>query len=278
MMYVGDFPEDHVAVIIPFSTFSSDDPSASVTITDLVDADIKVAKDGAATPISTDGATVVIDLDSIAGNHVITIDTSVDAAYSTGSEYQVRIEGTTVDGGTVNAWVGCFSIERAGGVLALTKLIKTTTDKFVFTVANQVDANAQYWNDAQITTALETSADIVDAWETQSQADPTGFHVNVKEVNATAQTAGDIPALINALNDAPAVSVADILTTQMTESYAADGTAPTLTESLMMIQQILGDFTIIGTTLSVKGVDGSTEKATFTLDDATNPTSVTRAT
>lgn len=72
-------------------------------------------------------------------------------------------------------------------------------------------------------------------------------------------------------------SVADILTTQMTEAYAADGAAPTLTESLMLIQQMLGDFAISGTTLSVKGVDGSTEKATFTLDDATTPTSLTRA-
>ncbi len=120
MLYLGDFAEDDT-VNIPFNTFTSDDPSASATITNLADADIKVAKDGAATPITTDGATVVINLDSITGNHMITIDTSVDAAYSTGSEYQVRIEGTTVDGGTINAWVGCFSIERAGGVLALVK-------------------------------------------------------------------------------------------------------------------------------------------------------------
>jgi len=33
---------------------------------------------------------------------------------------------------------------------------------------------------------------IIDDFETQSQADPTGFHVNVKEVNGTAQTANDM--------------------------------------------------------------------------------------
>ena len=37
-----------------------------------------------------------------------------------------------------------------------------------------------------------TAAQVVDAWETQSQADPTGFHVNVMEINGTAQTAGDV--------------------------------------------------------------------------------------
>ena len=44
--------------------------------------------------------------------------------------------------------------------------------------------------------ALTKSA-IINEFETQSQADPTGFHVNVKEVNGTAQTANDNGADIN---------------------------------------------------------------------------------
>jgi hypothetical protein len=43
--YLGDFAED-ATVYIPFNTFDSNDPSASVTITNLADADIKVHKDG----------------------------------------------------------------------------------------------------------------------------------------------------------------------------------------------------------------------------------------
>ena len=109
--YYGDFAEDET-VYIPFNTFSSDDPSASVTITNLVDADIKVHKDGSVTQIVTDGATIAIDFDSITGNHLITVDTSAHADYATGSDYLVRIEGTTVDGATINAWVGSFSIEN----------------------------------------------------------------------------------------------------------------------------------------------------------------------
>jgi hypothetical protein len=42
-----------------------------------------------------------------------------------------------------------------------------------------------------------SAAEVVDEWETQSQADPTGFHVNVLEVNGTAQTANDNGADIN---------------------------------------------------------------------------------
>lgn len=44
-----------------------------------------------------------------------------------------------------------------------------------------------------------TAAAIVNEWESQSQADPTGFHVNVKEVNGTAQTANDNSADINSI-------------------------------------------------------------------------------
>ena len=109
--YFGDFAEDET-VYIPFNTFDSNDPSASVTITNLAAADIKVHKDGSATEIVTDGATITIDFDSITGNHLIVIDTSVDAAYTTAADYMVRIEGTTVDAANINAWVGSFSIEN----------------------------------------------------------------------------------------------------------------------------------------------------------------------
>ena len=88
-------------------------------------------------------------------------------------------------------------------------------------------------------------------------------------------TGTTLPAQITALND---VSIADILASQLTQSYAADGVAPTLSQALFLIQQMLGDFAIAGTTLTVREIDGATTAATFTLDDAVSPTSLTRAT
>jgi len=64
----------------------------------------------------------------------------------------------------------------------------------------------------------------------------------------------------------------------MTESYAVDGVAPTLAQGIFNIQQNLGDFVFSGTTQTVRKLDGSTAAATYTLDDATNPTSKTRTT
>lgn len=121
--YYGDFPEDAM-VYIPFNTFDSNDPTASVTITNLADTDVYYHKDGSTTDYSADAATLVtIDFDSITGNHMLAIDTSENVYFATGSEYSVRIEGTTVDGGTINAFIGSFSIERAGGVLATLKTL-----------------------------------------------------------------------------------------------------------------------------------------------------------
>lgn len=70
---------------------------------------------------------------------------------------------------------------------------------------------------------------------------------------------------------------ADFTTTQLTESYAADGSAPTVAQALLMIQQMLTEMSIAGTVATVKKLDGSTTAATFTLNDASSPSSITRA-
>lgn len=70
-----------------------------------------------------------------------------------------------------------------------------------------------------------------------------------------------------------------VLTTQMTEAYAADGTAPTLTQAIMAILQILSEASISGSTMTVKKLDGSTTALVLTLNSsfpAALPTSVTR--
>ena len=74
------------------------------------------------------------------------------------------------------------------------------------------------------------------------------------------------------------IATSALLTTQMTESYAADGVAPTLAQILFLIQQFQQEKNISSTTMTVKKLDGSTTAATFTLDSATAPASITRAT
>lgn len=77
---------------------------------------------------------------------------------------------------------------------------------------------------------------------------------------------------VAALND---VSVSEILTTQMGESYAANGTAPTLAQAIFAIHQHLMSFEFVGASRVVKRLNGTTA-FTETLNDAVTPTGLTR--
>ena len=154
-----------------------------------------------------------------------------------------------------------------------------------FTTAPAAGDNYAIYRDhihpvSQIQNGLATSAEIA------ALNDPTVAEIRAEiDANSTQLAAiladtnelqtDDIPGLIAALNN---LSAADVLTTALTESYSADGAAPTLTQAVMLILQHLSESSISGTTKTVKKLDGSTTAATFTLDDATTPTSVTRAT
>ena len=114
MNYVGDFPEDQT-VYIPFNTFDSNDPSASVTITNLIASDVEVWKDGVVQTTPGAGVTITLNIGTNNGTHLIAVDTSNTADggfYVTSADYQVRINGTTIDGAAINAWVGSFSTEN----------------------------------------------------------------------------------------------------------------------------------------------------------------------
>jgi hypothetical protein len=67
-------------------------------------------------------------------------------------------------------------------------------------------------------------------------------------------------------------------TQQITESYRANGAAPTRDQALCEALAHLGEAAIVGTTKTINKFDHSTAAETFTLDSATTPASITRAT
>lgn len=87
--------------------------------------------------------------------------------------------------------------------------------------------------------------------------------------------ADDVPGLIAALNN---LSSADILTTALTESYAADGATATLSQLLYMVWSMMNSLGFITLTGTSRKLDGSTPAMTFTIDDADNPTDINRET
>ena len=102
-----------------------------------------------------------------------------------------------------------------------------------------------------------------------------GLAANTVTAAAIATDAVDADALAT---NAVAEIVTGVLTTQMTEAYAADTVAPTLAQILFQIWSMASEKAVSSTTVTTKKLDGSTTSMTFTLSDATNPVSITRTT
>jgi hypothetical protein len=77
--------------------------------------------------------------------------------------------------------------------------------------------------------------------------------------------------------DAVTEIVTAMLTTVLTEAYRANGAAPTFAQFMCEVLGRLAEPSISGTTRTIKKFDHSTTAMTDTLNDATTPTAVTRA-
>lgn len=84
--------------------------------------------------------------------------------------------------------------------------------------------------------------------------------------------------LVIPLTDMDPYSRAYQFQSQMTEGYSANGTAPTPEQAMFEILGFQQQKVVVGTTMTINGLNGSTAKMTFTLNSSGTPTSITRAT
>jgi hypothetical protein len=282
--YIGDFAED-VTLDFKFTSVNTSQVPTTLSGTPVV----KVYKDNATATESTAGITLTVDFDSVTGLNNLRIDTSADAFYATGANYQAVITTGTVGGVSVVGVVVCtFSIENRYTRGTDNALEPTTAGRKLDVttggaagidwgnIENKTTANDLSATDIQLcdtTTAVtnEVTADVTKVSGDATAADNLELDYDGTGYNKSASTIG------TCTTNTDMITVANILTTQMTEAYAADGTAPTLAQAIFLIQQSLHEFAITSTTRTVKKLNGSDTAATFTLDDATSPTSTTRA-
>ncbi len=125
---------------IPFQTFDSNDPSASVTLTGLATTDIEVYKDGSTTQRASDAGYALldtdgIDFDTITGIHGFSIDLADNTTagfYEAGSQYWVVVSSVTVDAATINFIAATFRIGYPDAFLNTT--IATLSSQTSFTL------------------------------------------------------------------------------------------------------------------------------------------------
>ena len=267
MNYLGDFNVGAV-VMVWFNTFDSNDPSASVTMTDFINTDVHIHKnDSLVQRNNAAGITVDVDVDGITGVHFIKIDTANNTVvdfYEAGHDYAVRIEGVTVDAATLNPVVATFSIanRRVAGHMC-TSSIESLASQTSFTLTTgEASANDDAYNGCtiivtdQVTKIQKAIGHISDYTGTTRtitlHAAPlqtaftmavgdsveiiaTSVFANVNTVGQTLQTANDNGLDINTL-----VSVVGALA-----DVAADGDPTTADTIMQYIKQLVN--VLVGT-------------------------------
>lgn len=134
---------------VPFATYDSNDPTASVTMTGFAVTDIEIYKDGGTTQRASDNGVALLDtdgtdFDGVTGIHGFSVnlaDNSTAGFYAAGSQYWIVVSTITVDGGTVSFIAATFRIGIPDATLNTT--IATLTNQTSFTLtAGPAEDNA----------------------------------------------------------------------------------------------------------------------------------------
>ena len=238
-----EYLRQSTAVTVKMGPFLDDGdgktPEVALTISQ---ADIRLSKNGGAYGATNNAAGATHDENGEYGVPLDTTDTNTAG----------RLKVVVVESGALPVWK------------VFTVLAANVYDAIVLgSDALQVHAN-------EITNNLITAAAVADG-----AIDAATFAAGAINAAAIATNAVDADALAT---DAITEIVTAMLTTQMTEAYAADTVAPTLAQILFMIWSLSAEKAIVTTTVTAKKLDGATTSMTFTLNDQSNPTSITRAT
>ena len=277
--HLGDYATSKI-IYGKFTTFR---PSTGAAFTLGGSPALSVYKDNSTTQ-STSGVTLTPDFDAVTGLNHFAIDTSADGAfYSSGSNFDIVITAGTVDSvSVVGTVVASFSLQKVAA-LRPTTADRTLTvsaagagDANVTQVAGQTAsaAGAVTFPGTIASTTNITAGTITTTTNLTNLPSIPNNWITAAGINAGALNGKGDWLLSSSYTAAPSVSA--IWTTGLTESYAANGAEFTGAQALYAIHQWLMEFTISGTTYSVKKLDSSTAAFTGTLNDGTNPTGVTR--
>lgn len=232
--------------------------SGTVTLTD---SSLTSAKFGAGAITATVIATDAIDNDAIAANAVTEIQSGLATAASIAALNNIS---------AVDVWAaGTRTLTSFGTLVADIWAAVTRTLTAGTNIVLAKGTGVTGFNDlslAQVNAEVDTALADYDA--------PTNAEL-VTEINSV-QT--DIASLNNLSAAQINAEVVDVLRTDtIPDSYAADGVQPTIAQAMLAIHQFLTEKSVTGTTVSVMKPDGVSTVMTFTLNNGTTPTSITRS-
>jgi len=167
-----------------------------------------------------------------------------------------------------------------GGTITFptTATLASTTNITAGTITTATNVTNVNGLAAGVITAASIAADAITDAKVAGDVTIASVTGAVGSVGAGGITAASIATGAIDADALSADAVSEIWTTALTESYNTDGAAPTPAQALFVIMQMLTELNFSGTTGTVKKLDGSTTAFTVTINSATTPTAVTRAT
>ena len=231
------------------------------TVVDAVLVDTGTTLDGKINAIDTVVDAILVDTGTTLEGKIDTIDGIVDA---------ILVDtGTTLDGkiDTIDGIVDSILVDTG-----------TTLDGKINTIDGIVDSIL-----VDTGTTLDGKLDVVDGIVDNILVDTAvigsaGAGLTAVPWNAAwdAEVQSEVADGLAAYDPPTKAEMDAMWTTAQAESYAGDGAAATPAQLLYMILCSVSEFSISGTTITGKQLNGSTTAMTWTLNDATDPTSRTR--
>ena len=234
------------------------------------DGDISGNIDGQLASLATDS----VDADALASDAVTEIQSGLSTLTSANVSTAVW-DASVATYSTVGGSFGKSFKNLANGVISVDGSVNDASASASSFVTNLSSAVNDYYNDKILTF---TSGSLIGQSRIIHDYVASTKTVSFDEAFTSAPADGDDFVLL-AIHQHTLTQIYDaVATTQMTESYAGQGTAPTMAQAMFYLYQDTQEAAVSGLTKTIKKLDQSTTAATVTLDDASEPTSVTRAT
>lgn len=290
-------PKKNTALVFYVALTSQSDPNTFQTNPTLAAGDVKVAIDNgsfnnlSSLPVVTPSGTKTVQV-SLTSGEMNGDNIQVLFSDAAGAEWQdLMIEIQTAD-----RWINDLAYPTTTGRSILTaadgsvapdwanvKSPTTTVNLSGTTVKTATDVET---DTADIQTRLPAALSSgrmdssVGAMASDVITDTALANSAITEIQAGLADSGDITDILNAiaaLNNLSSAQVAALLTATVADSVPADGTRPSIASGILMLTRFLMESSVSGTTVTVKKEDGVTSSMTFTINDASAPTSITRS-
>lgn len=222
--------------------------------------------------VAAKGRQVVVTVTGFSGMATRHIKLELTAVDNQSTAFGLSLAKTTNITGfndiAATAVVSSGAITTSGGAVST---VTTTT-----TATNLTNAPTA----GDFTSTMKTSiGTAVAASAVLSVTGNVGGNVTGSVGSVTGNVGGNVTGSVGSLGTTAKTDVSTaVLTTQMTESYAALHAAPTLAQAAFEMRALLAENNVASTTVTTKKIDGSTSARTYTLNSPTTPTSITTAT